>query len=443
MMIPARGLLLALLGLSLAGALTLLVRGLWPAHSGLAETAWWAAVVLLGLGCGIDALRAWRGPVPAVQRQLPSALSVLRPHRIDLLIENRHLPPGTLIADHHPGDDADTGLPCTLTPTSETNSVLSYRYRPARRGIAEFGLVELWLPSPWRLWTRRAWAGQEARVPVFPDFSMLSREQLLAQDRVSKDQGARLQSRRGEGLEFHQLREYRPGDSLRQIDWKASARRRSLISREYQEEQNQQIIMLLDGGQRLAMKVDELSGFDHALNACLLLAWNAIRESDRPGALVFSADQPCWVPPSRGRSSINQLLHALYPLHPSRRASDYSDAARLLLGHQRHHALVVLVTQLQPDDEEDLLTAIRLIGKRHRLMVADVQLPRQLALRDRLADSEEQAWFCLGDAAWMEQRRAMHLRLRHAGVTVVQAPPQKLAATLNRAYLTMKRSGQL
>src|SRR3546814_17485646 len=63
--------------------------------------------------------------------------------------------------------------------------------------------------------------------------------------------GAHLKRRRGEGTDFHQMREYRIGDSLRQIDWKATARARKLISHEYQDEKNQQLIVVLDTGRRM------------------------------------------------------------------------------------------------------------------------------------------------------------------------------------------------
>ena len=443
MIVPARRLIQVLLAWLAVSLAAVVVVALEPASKPALTSAWWLLAAGLCLVLTTDLVMAWRQPAPVAERRAPAALSVQRQHDIELLIRSNTLPAGTLVADQHPGDDSGTRLPVEVSPAPEPVTRLTYRYRPASRGQAQFGYIQLWLPSPLRLWLRRTAAGAPATIPVFPDFSVLVQEQLLAQDRPLPNQGARQQIRRGEGMEFHQLREYRPGDSLRQIDWKASARRRSLISREYQEEQNQQIIMLLDGGQRLGMQVDQLSGFDHALNACLLLSWNAVRQGDRPGALVFSGNEPCWVPPRRGRSSINGLLQALYPLHPADRASDYSEAATLLLRQQPHHSLIVLITRLQPDDEPDLLAAVALLQRRHRVMVADVQLPGQRQLRHTPATSLEDALFVLGDAGWQEQHEALHTRLRHAGVTIVEATPEHLPGALNRAYLAMKRAGQL
>ena len=83
----------------------------------------------------------------------------------------------------------------------------------------------------------------------------------LSVEVASRSVGARLQRRRGEGTEFHELRDYRIGDSLRKIDWKATARVARLVSREYRDERNQQVVLLLDCGRRMAGERDVADGF--------------------------------------------------------------------------------------------------------------------------------------------------------------------------------------
>ncbi|MEE4251148.1 MAG: DUF58 domain-containing protein, partial [Alcanivoracaceae bacterium] len=292
------------------------------------------------------------------------------------------------------------------------------------------------------VWQRRR-ISAASTVPVYPDFSMLSGNSLLAQQDSRLDAGHRLQQRRGEGMEFHQLREYRAGDALRQIDWKASARRHTLISREYQEEQNQHIIVLLDGGARLAMPVNGLSGFDHALNAALLLCWSAIKQSDKPGIMLFSNDEERWLPPQRGQQGINRLLNGLYTLQPGNHASDYTSAARKLMGRWHKHALLVLISHIQPDDEHELMNMVKLLGKRHLLMIADIQLPSQEKLKRSDVDSLDHAFKVTADAAWQDARDSLHTRLRHAGAMLVKSTPEQLPARLNQVYLALKRAGQL
>ncbi|MFN3713410.1 MAG: DUF58 domain-containing protein [Alcanivoracaceae bacterium] len=443
MLRPSPALLRAAVLLLLLALLPLAARLWLPDWREGAETLWLLAALMLVMTLGWDIARAWSRPLPRATRLTPAAFSVQRDHTIRVRFASSDLPSQCELADHHPADDPNTGLPALLRPAAAATTEFSYRYRPSRRGKAVFGDIELWLPGPLGLiWLRRR-IGAACEVPVYPDFSMLQSDALKAQKHSRLDAGSRQQPRRGEGMEFHQLREYRPGDALRQIDWKASARRRSLISREYQEEQNQHIIVLLDGGARLAMRVNGMTGFDHALNASLLLAWSGLKQGDRPGVLLFSNDEERWLPPVRGQQGLNRLLNALYTLHPGNRASDYSLAARKLMGHWSRHSLVVLISHIQPDDEQELMTAVKLLSGRHLLMIADIQLPSQARLRHCAIDTVDDALRVAGDAGWQEARLALHARLRHAGALVVEATPEHLPAKLNQVYLSLKRSGQL
>ncbi|MCG8394449.1 MAG: DUF58 domain-containing protein [Pseudomonadales bacterium] len=403
---------------------------------------WWAMGALIALVAGLDLWHGRRLPTPQAERLLPNALSVQQPHPVRVRIASDSLPAGTELADEHPGDDPNTGLPCPLTPSAEDLTELTYHYRPAQRGPVRFGDLVFWFPSRLRLWRLRKVCPARCTVPVYPDFSRISHTQLDA-NHTHLLTGTRLQPRRGEGMEFHQLRDYHPGDSLRQIDWKATARRRTLISREYQDEQNQQVLVMLDGGRRLAMPVGSLTGFDHALNAALLLSWSALKQKDKAGAMLFSGDQPRWLPPVQGQQGINHLLNGLYDLHPSHHASDFSLAARQLVRHSRRRALVVLVTRLQQEDLDDLLAAVTLLRRHHLVLIADMQLPEQEALSHATVTDFDQALQVCADAQEQQARQALHTRLRHAGALVTASTPEQMPARLNNLYLMLKRSGKL
>jgi uncharacterized protein (DUF58 family) len=443
MLRPTPRLLRLTLALVLLALLPLAARFLAPAHSDTAENVWLLMLVIWSLLVLADIFRGLSVATPGAVRLLPAAFSVQRDHIVRLQFPSNELPALCELADHHPPDDAGTGLPAPLRPGAGSVTEFRYRYRPSQRGRASFGPIELWLPGPLGLVWQRRRIDAAADVPVYPDFSMLQSDAMLAQQDNRLDSGSRRQPRRGEGMEFHQLREYRSGDALRQIDWKASARRRTLISREYQEEQNQHIIVLLDGGARLAMQVNGLTGFDHALNAGLLLAWSAMKHGDKPGIMLFSNDEQRWLPPVRGQHGLNRLLNGLYTLQPSNHASDYSQAARTLLGRWHKHALVVLISHIQPDDDHELMTAVKLLGGNHLLLIADIQLPAQARLKHSDVESVDDALRIAGDAAWQEARDALHTRLRHAGAMVVEATPELLPARLNQVYLALKRSGRL
>lgn len=441
-MIPSRRLLWLAALWPPIGLAPVLVRALLP--------EWWNQALWLWLGCGLalaitallDALAGRRLPTPAATRLLPAAFSVQVPHPVRIRLESAALPRQCRISDDHPADDGDTGLPVTVVRSDRDTTEVRYRYRPSQRGRARFGDIQIERPSPLGLWQVRRRIPCAAEVPVYPDFSMLAERFDPARAQLH-DIGLRRRSRRGDGLEFHQLRDYQPGDSLRRIDWKATARKRRLISREYQEEQNQPLLLLLDGGDRLALPVAGLTGFDHGLNAGLLLAWNALLEGDRPGAMVFSGASERWVPPVRGRRGINNLLTALYDLQPGSQATDFTDVARRLETHWRRRALVVLITRLQPDDLDDLKTALALLRRRHLVIIADMQMPARMALGQREIRDFDDALLVAGDAIYEEERQALYTRLRHAGAVIVDATPSQLPGRLNATYLALKRAGRI
>src|SRR5690606_441085 len=120
-------------------------------------------------------------------------------------------------------------------------------------------------------------------VRVFPNFVPLTRFALFSAEQASRMVGAHLKRRRGEGTDFHQMREYRIGDSLRQIDWKATSRARRLVSREYQDEKNQQMLLMLDTGRRMMASDGGRSHFDQVLNAALVVSYLALRQGDGVG----------------------------------------------------------------------------------------------------------------------------------------------------------------
>jgi uncharacterized protein (DUF58 family) len=236
--------------------------------------------------------------------------------------------------------------------------------RPVRRGDFRFGDVELRLASPLGLWEATRYVGAASPVRVYPNFRALARYTLLATDNRLSQIGILQARRRGEGLEFHQLREYRQGDSVRSIDWKATSRTARLITREYQDERDQRILLLIDCGRRMGAKDDELSHFDHVLNAALLLAHVGLRQGDAVGVLAMSGE-PRYLAPRKSVAAIQTILNRVYDLEPTPLTSDYQSAAQEVMRRLSRRSLVVLLTNLRDEDDDAILPALKLLGTRH------------------------------------------------------------------------------
>jgi len=431
--IPARP-LLALLGAWTAlGAAASFHAPLLPAWQ-------WAGIALAGLAV-MDAVAARGLPLPAVRREVMPALALGSPAPVTVELHNPlGFPRPVRVFDHHPPAAAQAGLPHALCLPATGWARLTYRLRPLARGAHAFGPVQIRIASPLRLWWRDAKVPVATAVRVYPNFAAVMKYSLLAQDRRLGDMGIRRRRRRGEGLEFHQLREYREGDALRQVDWKATARMGKLISRDYQEERDQRVVFLIDCGRRMRAADGHVSHFDHTLNAVLLLAHVALRQGDAVGLMTFSGPER-WLAPRKSVASVNRLLNVLYDLQPGLDAPDYSAAATRLLARERRRALVVLVTNVRDEDTDDLLPALALLRRRHLVLLASLQ---ETALREALATPVDDFDAALEHAAthhYLAHREAAHERLRRSGVYTVDAPPPDLPVHMVNRYLELKSAG--
>jgi uncharacterized protein (DUF58 family) len=404
---------------------------------------WQLAGVAIVLAAAIDAARLWRVPDPLARRELSRIVPVGVEREATVYLQagdatRQHVE----VHDLLPGDWLATGLPraVELHPGSELG--LSYRFVPGERGSFEIPGCQLRLRSHWRLWKQRRTLPLKDSLRVYPNFAPLARFALFSAELASRVVGAHLRRNRGEGTEFHQLREYRLGDSLRQVDWKASQRARKLISRDYQQERNQQVVLMLDTGRRLLARDDALSHFDHVLDASLVVAYLALRQGDAVGLLASGGDHR-WLAPQRGLGAIDTLLNATYDLEAKPVATDFIEAATQLATRQRRRALVMLVTNVRDEDFEDLLAAVRLLQGKHLVVVASLReriLDEQL---DKPVDSLAAALDAGAMARYLEERERAHRALRSQGVMVLDVTCAQLPGALVERYLAIKREALL
>ncbi|VVM51311.1 hypothetical protein PS662_00821 [Pseudomonas fluorescens] len=439
---PSRLLLIWLAVLLAIGIMLGALRALeFAVSSTLLSIHWGLLLALLALAI-LDAARLKRFPSPRIKRHMPGSLALGRWGEVRIEIEHDFPQPLRLqLFDHVPDGLSFDNLPLSVELQPGQHSQVGYRLRPLKRGHFKFEHCEINLPSPMGLWSDKRLPSVADSTRVYPDFARLYGGQLLAVDNWLSQLGVRQRQRRGLGLEFHQLREFREGDSLRQIDWKATARQRTPIAREYQDERDQQIIFMLDCGRRMRSQDGELAHFDHALNACLLLSYVALRQGDAVGLSTFASDSPRYLAPVKGADQLNILLNSVYDLNSSQRSADYQAAATQLLARQKRRALVVLVTNLRDEDDEELLTAVKRLSKQHRVLVASLRDGVLDTLRQAPVQTLHEALTYCGTVDYLNSRAQSHERLNAHGVSVVDAKPGELGSELVTHYLALKRGG--
>lgn len=441
---PAVAMLYWLSGLACLALLLGTLHALGIDYPAKIDSLYWGALLaLVGLSL-LDACWLLRRPSPRIQRELAGSLALDRWNEARLDLQHDGAKPLTLrVFDHLPQGLEHEDLPQTITLPARCKSSIGYRLRPSSRGHFTFEHCEISLPGPLRLWTARRHVAVQSTTRVYPDFARLYGGQLLAVDNWLSQLGVRQLQRRGLGMEFNQLREFREGDSLRQIDWKATARQRTPIAREYQDERDQRIVFMLDCGRRMRSQDGDLSHFDHALNACLLLSYVALRQGDSVGLATFAGEHDRYLAPVKGAGQLNLLLNSVYDLQTTRKPADYSSAVRQLMVRHKKRSLVVLITNLRDEDDEELLAAVRQLGKHHRVLIASLREEVLDSLRQSPVQTADEALEYCGAISFLNARTSLHDRLRAQGMAIMDARPKELGPQLIARYLNWKKAGTL
>ena len=436
MMRPGPLLLWLLLGWTLVGVLASIGM--------LALSAWLAYGALLACAMSLDAWRLLRTPSPVLQREVAPVV----PLGLDMPVRLRLRSAGKTLRelevhDLHPGGWPVRGLPHRLQLAAQTEYAFEYVLVPDQRGPARFAGCHLRLQSAWRFWRQRRTADVVDNLRVYPNFAPLAKMAGLSVELASHTIGARLQRRRGEGTEFQELRDYRVGDSMRKIDWKATARVGHFISREYREERNQQIVLLLDCGRRMLAKDGAISHFDHVLNASLALAYIAMREGDAVGLLACTGRSQRWLPPQRDSAGMDLLLGTGYDLQATSAPTDYLAAATALQERQRRRALVILVTNVRDEDDSELALAVTLLAQRHLVLVASLREQAVELAANHAGNQVETAIRSASAMHYLAGRERVHDDLNRRGVMTLDVECAQLSSALIERYLRLKRESRL
>ena len=402
-----------------------------------------AAIDLMLVGiAGVDFLRLSMGSRQGIEvsRNIAKTCSLGVPLDSEVTIDNR----SGLTLDGKLCDDLPEHFDVTpsehalrLPPLGRMTA--HRKLTPNRRGAFVLEHVYLKFSSPWKLWTRHQRLQCHSPLNVYPDMKQFSEYALLARTNRLSLIGVRKTRRVGQDSEFERLRDYARDDNYRHIDWRSTARRRKLTVRQFQSDQSQRVIFLLDCGRMMTNQRHGYSLLDHALNSILMMAYVALSQGDSVGLLCFSDSIHSYIPPRGGSSQMNRLLQAGFNEFPRLVESRYDQAFLYLSNRCKRRSLVVLVTNVI-----DEVNAGSILD--HLTNLTGQHLPLGVVLRDRTmfeaADSQIDEGFEMYRAAaaadillWRDQ---VLTDLKHRGVLVVDAFPDELTAPLVNQYLEIK-----
>ncbi|MDQ2766976.1 MAG: DUF58 domain-containing protein [Gemmatimonadota bacterium] len=335
------------------------------------------------------------------------------------------------------------GVMYAVAPGGET--VVPFSFIARERGSWPLGPVVLRIVGTFGLVQRSMRYEPTDTVLVTPSLAGVRHLRLLAIQHRLRDAGIRSIRRRGEGSSFASLREYSVGDDPRHVDWKATARRQKLMTREYTVEQGQTMMIAVDAGRMMTQLAAGVPRFEYALSAATLLASVAVQAGDQVGLLLFDNELRAFVPPSRGDKALRSIRQALIPARATMTEPDYASAFRTLATRHRKRSLIVLFTDvIDPRSSQSMIAHTVRSAMRHLLVVVALRNDELVnAAVPNEHSSSSDLYASVAAEELLGARNEAIVRMRRAGVSVLDVSPKQLASSVVNHYLELKARGSL
>ncbi len=372
---------------------------------------------------------------------MATRFSIGADNKITLFIENS-FPfkiKGTFI-DEIPVQFQQRNFSLNLTIQYQSEKTVDYTLKPLSRGEFGFGYVMCYVSSPLGLLQRRFKLAAEETVKVYPAFHLLRKYQL--QSIASTDQslpGLKKLRKLGHSLEFEKIKEYVPGDDVRTINWKATARSSNMMVNMFTDARQQQIYCLIDKGRNMKMPFEGMTLLDYSINAALVLLNVALLKQDKAGLITFSNKVNDIIPADRRNDQMHRILETLYNQQTQFKESDYEAVWSTVHRRITQRSLILLFTNFETYSSlERQLPFLKQLGRNHLVCVIFFQNTLLEQIHQSAPDNMEGIYIKTIADQFSYEKRQIVKELRRHGVLSILTTPQNLNTDVINKYLEMK-----
>lgn len=310
--------------------------------------------------------------------------------------------------------------------------------RATKRGVWSFERLWLMWPSRFRLFDFTPKLAFELSTRVVPNIRAIQSGEITTTVN-STLYGVKENRAIGEGTEFHQLQDFVQGMDVKSIDWKRSAKRRSLVAKELRAERNHHVIIALDNGYLMREEIAGLPKIDHAVTAALATAWAAAIGGDLVGYYSYDVRPRAFSAPETGRRAFARLRSWTAELEYVSRETNHTLALTELNARTPKRSLIIVFTDfVDATSAELLIENIAILSKRHLLIFVTLRDPNMQGLVETAPDDMDGVATLVAANQTISERRLVLERLSRLGVTVVDAEPNQVTAKLISTYLNIK-----
>ena len=328
----------------------------------------------------------------------------------------------------------DFKLKLKIKPKREDSR--SYHLKPTERGEYHFGDLNIYASTKIGLVAKRFRFDNEAMVPTYPSFKQLRKFELLNINNNLQDYGVKKIRRIGHSMEFEQIKDYVLGDDLRTINWKATAKKNSLMVNQFQDEKSQPIYSIIDKGRVMKMPFEGLSLLDYAINATLVISSIALKKHDKVGMLSFSKKIENIIVAQRRNSQMRLILESLYNVKTDYHESDFSRLYANIKRHISQRSLLFLYTNFETlDNLNRQLPYLKATARNHLLVVIFFKNTELNSIVDEKANTIQQVYDKVIAEKLAFERRLIVQELKKYGIFAILTTPENLTIDTINKYL--------
>jgi len=320
--------------------------------------------------------------------------------------------------------------------------LVEYHLRPVKRGEYHFGVVNVYVSSNLMLVQKRYRAAHAQMAPVYPSYIQMRKYQLMALNDRLVDIGIKKIRRIGQTMEFDQVRDYVTGDDIRNINWKATARKASLMVNQYQDEKAQNIYSIIDKGRAMKLPFEGMTLLDYAINSTLVLSNISLIKQDKPGVITFSEKMGNFLPAERKAMQMHSIMELLYKQKTRYLESNYEMLVAFIRRKITGRSLLMFYTNFESMASlKRQIPYFQLLAKNHLVTVIFFENTELKDLLETEVVTTEDIYIKTIAEKFAYEKRQIVKELAKYGIHSILTPPKNLTVNTINKYFEFKARG--
>lgn len=364
---------------------------------------------------------------------------------IELWIKNQHNFKFTLdVYDELPMQLQKRDFHFKFPLAANEEKFVKYTVHPTERGVYAFGNLNILFHSFLDLIVRRQIIPLEKEIAVYPSIIQMKKFELKLLEKASIAYGIKKVRRLGQSYEFEQIKTYVQGDDFRKVNWKATSKHNNIMVNQYIEERSQSIYCFIDKSRNMKLPFYNLSLFDYAINASLVLTNISLQKQDRAGFLSFSDKVDSFVKASSNRGQLRLILEQLYRQKENYVETNYELLYANIRKRIANRSLIFLFTNFESlNNLKRNIDVLRKLNRLHLLVVIFFENTEISKFKDAEAKNLSQIYTQTIAEKFNYEKIQIIQELKKYGIHAIYTKPEDLTVNTINKYLEIKARGLL